>query len=341
MRRLKLTLTVVIFCLLTNNLYSQLLLKWPISNSFDENADVVTSTFGPRFLSHSTPFDIHYGIDLNQPNGGEGNQIYSPVNIRIEEIDYTFSDGNYIELSYLDTQDFQYKRLRFFHLEEDPRDPPYELRVGDTFARGEAIPGVFVGATGLNGGAAHLHIAFFPLDQDNLDAVTQSENPMLVFPYNYQGNPYSVSDPHLEKDGENIWFSFTAFIPPRRLDLNRVELSFNSFEKNGFIYTHNNDEDSFIAPIIDSEYIFANNIQQEIGVIDFQQRIGLNVQSDNNDTFNGVKIEPEELQNTSFGGYQFNTHNYKISFKLDNEVLKNTLVGGLYNIEIKLIGVYL
>src|SRR6056297_3239165 len=323
-------------------------LSWPLTEpsvpdeTHENNNDVVTSAFGPRILNSSgTNFDIHYGMDLNRSGGGKGDQIYAPANLSIERINFSSTRGYYIEARFFDSFIEDFSRIQFLHLEQDPRSFPYNLQENDIINKGNPIPGAFVGNTGLPAGAAaHLHLTYFPDDKINQNPRTDSENPIQLLPYEYKDDlnntvPYSASDPQLEMDGQDTWFSFTAFIPSKRLDLTRIEVSFNGFDKNGFPHTHNDESGSYFDPIIESQQGFVEGFEQEIGVVDFHERIGLDINSENN-TFNGVKIEPAELNNFSGSGYQPNDHSYKISFKLDNRVLREILVGGLYNVTAEL-----
>jgi len=38
--------------------------RWPISNSSANTADVLTSAYGPRYVSSTRPYDVHEGIDI-------------------------------------------------------------------------------------------------------------------------------------------------------------------------------------------------------------------------------------------------------------------------------------
>lgn len=338
MKTLYIKLFVIIFALTDQPLNAQLI--WPISNSNNDNADVVTSAFGPRILdSFGTNFDLHYGLDLNKPNGGQGDQIYAPVTLEIIDARHGGSEaGNILEVKFFDGESGMVSRLKFLHLDQIPN-----VSAGQIFTIGQAIPGAFVGSSG-SVSVAHLHLEYFPSDLPNQDPKIDTENPIQLLPYEYKDthgftNPYSTSDPQIETDGQDTWFSFTAFIPSKRLDLTRIEVSFNGFDKQGQPHSQDDESGSFFDPIIESESKFTYpNILQEIGIIDFHQRIGLDIQSENN-TFNGVKIEPAELNNFSGSGYQPNDHYYKISFKLDNRVLREILVGGLYNVTAELTSV--
>ncbi|MEX0721253.1 MAG: T9SS type A sorting domain-containing protein [Balneolaceae bacterium] len=321
--------SIIILLFLTNSSYGQL--RWPISNSIADNADVITSAYGPRTLP-SGNYDIHYGIDLNKPNGGGGDNIYAPSALTVVNTGWNSVAGNFLTVEFDDPDGNVTSILKFLHLDEDPQQTNANIYNGAIFGIGQLIG--IVGATG-SATYSHLHLAYYPDNAFYSDPEYETENPIQVLNNDFSDN-YTINNVSLERFDSNAWLTFSVFVPSKRLNLNRVEVSFKTFGNDGQQEYHSDGS----SPPIESQsnYVCLNNEcfgNQLIGVVDFQERIGI-TPDDQSELYNGVKIEPSELNNYSGSGYQSHDHQYKFSFKLDEDILKNT-VGGLIDTKIKAI----
>lgn len=95
--------------------------RWPISNSPEYTADVVTSAYGPRYLSSSKPYDIHEGIDIRTwVNGQPGPvPVYPWKSGIVKEKGTTQKGAHYVKISHETVRDFW--RTGYYHLTNERR----------------------------------------------------------------------------------------------------------------------------------------------------------------------------------------------------------------------------
>ncbi len=355
------------FWLFAWSLYSATVLAqvpgpWPISNSDEENADVITSAYGPR--NNGGRYQIHYGIDLNRPGGGQGDPVYASFLAVVQDCGTGGSGvGHFITLSFADSFDppgdpdygEQPGVLKYWHLLNNPCDQfGLGLMPGDVVNIGDIIG--FVGGSGAATQAPHLHLGYYP-NWNYVEERVDSYNPVALFNYDITspGDDFEVDNVRVEQQDGLYWFTFDVLVNPRRLDLNRIEVRFQAVDVEGFFRYHDSDlidsQTGFPRrPEEDNPYYDPNNgyywppVYQEIGIIDFEGRIGydsgprvtdawLGMQNENFSTYNGVRIEPAALNNSRWSGYQNPHHRYTISFRLREETLR-MLLGGLQSISI-------
>lgn len=298
-------------------------MRWPIDNSTSQNADVITSAFGPRVVNGN--YQIHYGLDTD---GSNGQNVYSPSEFVVVGDIRNSSDpteGWVVTLDVWNEQKNAFETLLLFHSDTNPVN--YGLQVEDTTYTFDDI----IYKVGTGGGAfgSHLHTAYIPKDYpssggDYSDAYGDirelSVNPINLF--NHSTGAYSVDNFKVHND-DDAWLEFELLIPKDMLDFNRLELYLTGPTVDGFTI--------FAGDLVDSQNgymtLSGRTFDQEIGVIDLDNRIGYDfgdrVNSANNKLFNGVRITPSSYPPTSGSN-----HKYKIEFKLDESIAEE-LVGGL------------
>lgn len=196
---------------------------WPVSNSSDNNADVLTSAFGPRDKDETAGFeyDFHAGMDIRTPEG-EGDDIYA---VKAGEVIWAKPNGGYgwmVKIKHADGSITGYG-----HLEDDPKGPPTNLSLGMQVVQGQHI-GEAGGTTGdppESTLVVHLHLNYYPPGVRAIDLNTN--NPLHVLPHSVDTGPGGGSDIYID--------SIIAYCSPPRvkvflhvpgteLDLNRVQL---------------------------------------------------------------------------------------------------------------------
>lgn len=308
---------------------------WPISRSGGENGDVVTSAFGPRL---NGGYQLHYGMDLNRPGGGLGDEIRSSFPAVVRDCGLRSGGvGYYLEIDVFEPHRNEVARLKYWHLQANPCAPDgLALRAEQSVDVEEVIG--FVGGSGAAANAPHLHLGYFP-NSRRVREREDSANPIALFDYD---NKSSYDDFRIEKVGVtkrsgDHWLTFDVLVNPRRLDLNEVTVRFEAIDVTGAPRYH---DDAFRPSIINSETGYPSRpqdshvppVSQVIGRIDFEGRIGYDTGSrPNSSVYNGVSIHPASLANSSPGGYQTAYHRYTIGFDLRDEVL-GQLAGGLFNV---------
>lgn len=76
--------------------------RWPISNSLANTADVVTSAYGPRYVSSTRPYDIHEGIDIRTWVDGQPGSVpvYPWKSGIVEDKGYANSGGYWVKITH-------------------------------------------------------------------------------------------------------------------------------------------------------------------------------------------------------------------------------------------------
>ena len=306
---------------------------WPISNTTNENADVVTSVFGPRM--NGDKYQIHYGIDVRAANGTTFYSIESGWVFNVDDEGH----GDIGKCVYVE-DDVTGDVFAYWHLSE------ITVQEDDYVVRGQAL-----GKTGGSGAAvtsAHLHLGYYPYaghETERPDERKNSDNSMRVLPHR-TSNPYQIRYPHFSpayEDNDHVVYPpsvrFEVYVDRKRIDINRIEV------------------DVVDATNVDGYYVLSSTLlreqwrlteapgagfssNQESGVIDLSRRIGYDFGPrgtnqwglDENGrlyqsglmTWNGVRITPAEYSNSDAYG----NHIYYVDFFFDEAALRR-LRGGI------------
>ncbi|HID94996.1 MAG TPA: M23 family metallopeptidase, partial [Candidatus Latescibacteria bacterium] len=193
--------------------------RWPISNSSANTADVLTSAYGPRYVSPTRPYDVHEGVDIRA-------QTPLPV--------YPWKSGTieYLGGSENGTGGWWVKvthpengfRTGYYHLTYD--ELYRNLKKWDPVSQGTA----FVNSGESGGVIPHLHFNYLlgsvsnPPDNPGQDVLDNARNPMQILSYDNDSGPWTYGGT-LYLSGDYITAcSFTVQTGGAELDLDRVEV---------------------------------------------------------------------------------------------------------------------
>ncbi len=227
-KKTTLLLSACIVCALSGDVFATV---WPVSNSSNENADVLTSAFGPR-LRPSGDYDFHAGVDIRTPEG-EGDDIHT---VDGGEVVWAQPNGGYgwmVKIKHTDGSATGYA-----HLEDDPTEAPTNLSIGQQVTQGQHI--------GEAGGTTddppestlvvHLHLNYYPPGVDRKDA--NAKHPLHILPHFFDSIPGdNLNDIRFDFDVSPWKVTVYDTIPGGELDLDRIELSITG-NKPYYLYSY-------------------------------------------------------------------------------------------------------
>jgi len=267
--------------------------RWPISNSSANTADVLTSAYGPRYLSSSKPYDIHEGIDIRTWVNGQPAPVpvYPWKSGMVEDIGGAENGpgGWWVKIRHDKAGNSDPWRTGYYHL---TKDSFYDALDEDETLVYQGTRFVTSGSSGAQ--YAHLHFNYLlgcvsnPPNDPGQDVLNNARNPMHILPYENDQAPETATGTLYISNGYVTACSFSVTTDGEELDLDRVEvkLLFNT--------SSNPSSDKLVV-----------NISQRSNVYDILEPIdGEFYATTDNGLQMRVLIDPEEFLNSIDGDQQ-------------------------------------
>jgi len=190
---------------------------WPISNSADTTADVLTSAFGARKLDND-PFDFHEGIDIS----AENLSVHAAFSGTIFEVNYpsNSTSDHWVVLEHVDLDEPDvYFYTRYHHLRRDSQLASLQTRIGEEITGGQ-LSSINPFATSDKTGTTYYHLHFagtIYYHEPAYNAINPMRRDSLPYSNASAPHPYNIKS----DSGSNI-LDFDVNTRGRELDLNRI-----------------------------------------------------------------------------------------------------------------------
>jgi murein DD-endopeptidase MepM/ murein hydrolase activator NlpD len=147
-------------------------LVWPIANSSEEDADIITSPYGPR--DQSGEYDFHAGVDFALPEGTKVRAIKAGTIEKAEEWDGEDGTGTWVLVDHGGGE-----KSAYLHLSK------ISVQQGESVHAGQVI-----GRSGSTGNTSpHLHLTYMVgVDHDGADEA-RARNLLELLPHSPMPEP--------------------------------------------------------------------------------------------------------------------------------------------------------